>query len=176
LIDWDVARIPWPVSLDDCTFNARTDLVKPFLLQIAYPVWGKIYRRSLLEGLVFHPTIRRFEDIPFVVISVLRANAIVSLREQLYYYRRREGSTTSAIFAGHDRMGILCDFLEVLRMSRPVIEMDAVLAASFKERCLPLLQGYWGALSIEELAQTRQKETYREELYYWLGPDAFSRD
>lgn len=60
-------------------------------------VWGKLYRRSLFDGLRF-PDGKIHEDQYVTSVALYRCQKIAVLNQVLYYYRLRENSITSSVF------------------------------------------------------------------------------
>lgn len=62
--------------------------------------WARIYRKRLLDGVCF-PSGRYYEDAAVLPGLYSRASHIETFKEELYVYRRRPGSITSAITEKH---------------------------------------------------------------------------
>ena len=76
------------------------ELAHPELADALCPVWGKLYRRELLEGIEFVDLneIGTYEDGFFNLEVFGRANRVVYLPEYFYHYRR---STTQSVTSGY---------------------------------------------------------------------------
>ena len=57
-------------------------------------VWGRIYRREVLEGLRFHPGVRRADDMLFNLAAAgsLERPAVYKTDAEMYYYYMRDSS------------------------------------------------------------------------------------
>ncbi|MCI6997931.1 MAG: glycosyltransferase [Eubacterium sp.] len=61
----------------------------------AHPVWGKLFRRELLEGLKFDEQYV-FEDIRYSIDTMIQAKKVVFSDKDLYLYKMRAGSIMTA--------------------------------------------------------------------------------
>ena len=62
-------------------------------------IWRMIFRREMLSkhNIHFYTDLRRFDDLPFKVETLLHAESVISIPEHLYYYRlEREGQDVAA--------------------------------------------------------------------------------
>jgi glycosyltransferase involved in cell wall biosynthesis len=62
--------------------------------------WARVYKTRLLDGICFPPG-RFFQDAAVVPSLYAKASHIETLKEELYVYRRRPGSTTSSFGDKH---------------------------------------------------------------------------
>lgn len=58
-------------------------------------VWAYMYKKSIIKGLFFDPTILFFEDFLFNYIALFRANSIAIVKEKLYSYEQNANSVNS---------------------------------------------------------------------------------
>ncbi|MBQ8382353.1 MAG: glycosyltransferase [Clostridia bacterium] len=144
-------------------------------------VWGKLYRRSLIEeaGLRFDVDLRFAEDMRFATGYALRASSFGLAERPLYLYLWREGSLTTAPKPGMLRNRYLAltaiaeGFAEAgdLSAARAVRDtLDRLTPEAFLERMteksdrLALLQEYCALENyprmLEVIRQTRSRLTY----------------
>lgn len=78
----------------------KEELAHPELADALCPVWGKLYWKSLLEGIKFIDlhTIGTYEDGFFNLEAFGKATKVVYLPEYFYHYRR---STTESVTSGY---------------------------------------------------------------------------
>ena len=89
----DVLDLPYSAGVVD---RVNIDFLIPFQ---RIGIWRAIYKKSFLENnkISFDSSLRRFDDLPFKVLTYLKADSVISVPEHLYYYRlAREGQDVSA--------------------------------------------------------------------------------
>ncbi len=123
--------------MNDCmtepylTGTYRADQVQKLMIRTRVAIWRCIYRKELLdrEGLTFHESLPRFDDLPFKIESGFRAESAVCVPEYLYYYRLgRQGQDVS----GRDER--LFVHFEIFRI------LDQVVASMKNQRLIDYLQ------------------------------------
>lgn len=70
---------------------SRSDLLDR--IQIFSAVWGKLYRKRLI-GDIFHRNYLRAQDYDFNIRAYIKANKVIWVKMNLYFYVQREGSLT----------------------------------------------------------------------------------
>ncbi len=102
----------WKVGVHHLTLAHDNQLLELLLKdrQVKNYSWGKLMRRSLLEGIIF-PKGKCFEDIMIMGNLFLRAKSALILPEIVYYYTVGE---TGSISCGL-RPAVLLDMLEAAR-------------------------------------------------------------
>lgn len=72
-------------------FEGTTDinLIHDLLINSRVAIWRAIYRKDFLEKkkISFNTNLKRFDDLPFKVETLLYAKSVVFVPEYLYYYR-----------------------------------------------------------------------------------------
>ena len=97
-------------ELDDQKGDSRTDFAN---FAFASPfVWGKLYRRELIEKTHIRFPLGAVEDVPFIVSCLVQARRVKRVPEVLYYYRvGRPGSisgrTERMVLDGIKNFGVL---------------------------------------------------------------------
>ncbi len=123
--------------MNDCmtepylTGTYRADQVQKLMIRTRVAIWRCIYRKKLLdrEGLTFHESLPRFDDLPFKIESGFRAESAVCVPEYLYYYRLgRQGQDVS----GRDER--LFVHFEIFRI------LDQVVVPMKNQRLIDYLQ------------------------------------
>lgn len=61
--------------------------------QVPYRYWCYMFRRSLLDGVRF-PDLRSFQDVPFFVKAMAKAERFLAVNRLVYCYRQHEGNGT----------------------------------------------------------------------------------
>lgn len=91
-----------PVDVLGWPYNMGTTDIRSIQALIAYcrvAIWRGIYKMEMLRknNIHFYTEIRRFDDLPFKVETFAAARSVISLEENLYYYRlARPGQDVSA--------------------------------------------------------------------------------
>ena len=98
-------------DFDKFTFNYKK--IKKFVLNSSFAPWTKLYKREFLEK---YDDFRfdigvAFDDTPFHVKSMLRANKISYVPDFFYYYRFNPNSVNNTASNGTDIFQI-CDIIE----------------------------------------------------------------
>ena len=97
-------------------------------------VWGKLFRKSLFEGISF-PENRIYEDLAVFYLLFERANRIVTTTEHLYFYRKREGSYIQRFTPQRtdvlDITDQLCEYMKTHHPSLVAPANDRKLSANF---------------------------------------------
>lgn len=77
--------IGWPYSEGTTDINQIRDL----LINSRVAIWRAIYRKDFLDEkkISFNTSLKRFDDLPFKVETLLYAKSVASVPEHLYYYR-----------------------------------------------------------------------------------------
>lgn len=73
-------------------------------------VWGKLFRKEVVDGLRFEEHIRFGEDKLFASIAIQRAQKIAIIENQLYYYFINPNSAVHTL--EHNMYSVACKFLE----------------------------------------------------------------
>ena len=82
----------WPKFTGEGGKLTAKAFIEQYLFRLGgTPVWNKLYRRELLDGLPFEEGVV-YEDHAFTHKAVLRAEKICYIRRPLYHYRVRPGS------------------------------------------------------------------------------------
>ena len=66
--------------------------------EIKNVIWDKLYKRNVIKNLSF-PSFEIGEDVFFLFHALGKANRIVKVKNELYYYRQREGSIMQFAFS-----------------------------------------------------------------------------
>ena len=98
--------------------------------------WSKMYSRRLLEQIRFIPG-RCYEDHPFTAEVILNAGRILYTDEELYNYRRREGSITKT----NSRKNMV-DYYEMMLLASKSLESHGFTSEAKDERS----RASWGYL------------------------------
>ena len=104
--------------------------------------WNKLYRRKVFEG-VYYPTDKTIEDIATTYKLFLNAEKISYLSDELYFYRRREGSIIADMKSStlNDLFLVRKERYEFLKSDYPeaseaCFELTAIAALNFYDRAL----------------------------------------
>lgn len=99
------------VDFDDFTFNYKD--IKPYVLNSSFAPWTKLYNKKFLDkyGDFRFPTDVAFDDTPFHVQSMLRAEKISYIPEFYYNYRFNPNSINNTSSNGMDIFRI-CNVIE----------------------------------------------------------------
>lgn len=91
--------------------------------KITYCVWSKLFRRDIIEGLIF-PEGKTYEDILYTTTAVVNARGCVFKDIALYNYRIREGSISKSKYAEGfdtrlltDRLGLQIEQLTYIKQN-----------------------------------------------------------
>ena len=138
-------------------------------LLIAMGAPGKLYKRELIEGLIFAEDLRLGEDQSFVAHALSRAKKIVTVGEDVYLYRSREDETQSltqrALTNSAEALEYLYSMVEQVRPALP----DKVLWAYYLSRVVTL--DMWPRL--RAAIRTRDEEVQTQVLtsfHHWISP------
>lgn len=107
-----------------------------------YAVWCKLYRREIIEDLLF-PVGRIHEDYFYDAVSFLRASNYIIIDKKLYCHRKRPFSITTSPFSkkDYDKLFLIDKRTEYLRDSRH----DNLARISEEEKYLTQLEFYFHA-------------------------------
>ena len=107
------------MAVRDC----EADIEKSFENPVLRAVWGALYSKSSLEGLIFEKG-RYYEDIMFSYQALSRLSKMVRIEAPLYQYRIRGGSIVNHKVAGKadlDLLIVLRQAVEFFAKSKPEI-------------------------------------------------------
>ena len=76
-------------------------------------LWGKLFRREIVDGLCFPEELETSEDRIFLCKAFFRAKRVVAVEETVYFYRQRKGSIVHSGLS-ETRIRDLCLAEEVL--------------------------------------------------------------
>ncbi|WP_042707358.1 glycosyltransferase family 2 protein, partial [Methanobrevibacter wolinii] len=80
------------INFNNYTFNYKK--IKPYILNKSFAVWNKLYKKEFLDKYndFYFDTGLIFEDVPFHVKTLLRAEKISYIPKYFYYYRQNPNS------------------------------------------------------------------------------------
>lgn len=71
------------------------EVIADFSLPVQVAVWNKIYKRKLIQGLLFDTNKRMAEDLEFLMRALIKCTSVVYIPYPLYaYFAQREGAAT----------------------------------------------------------------------------------
>lgn len=112
-------------DLDSTQGNSRTDFAN---FAFASPfVWGKLYRRDIIEAPKIRFPLGAVEDVPFIVSCLVQAKRVKRIPDYLYYYRvgrpgSISGKTERMMLDGIKNFGILEEHLKAYEVFEEVKE------------------------------------------------------
>lgn len=92
----------------------KTEQVQRLVSRTRVAIWRCLYRRAFLvrEGISFHETLKRFDDLPFKVETGFLAKSVVCVPEHLYYYRI--GRPGQDVACADERLYVHFDIFRIL--------------------------------------------------------------
>lgn len=139
----------------------RADVLRRYtgLGQITNHVWGKVYRRSCIQGLSF-PEGRLMEDVPYTMECFLRVRRVAWLAEPMYVYRRQRPGSIMAGSTDEANYRSLMENLGEL-LSRPTFDREAkgwinTLLYNHLYRAWVVLHGLYAGKSGEDYQRVRE--------------------
>ncbi|OUO91807.1 hypothetical protein B5F40_02955 [Gordonibacter sp. An230] len=93
------SRITGRLSGDDKQFDGRFAMESLFLKRVSESSCGKLYKRSVVEGVRFDENLKVCEDALFVFSVFEQASRCCYIETPCYQYRNRSGSSTKSGFS-----------------------------------------------------------------------------
>lgn len=104
-------------------------------------LWGKLFRREMVEGLCFPEDLGTSEDRIFLCKAFLRAKKVVGAEETVYFYRQREGSIVHSGLS-ETRLRDLCRAEEVLFSWSKGVELPNETKEQINKSCSKFIFKY----------------------------------
>ena len=144
-------------SIDYNNFTFKLKDIKPFLLNSSFSVWFKLYKSEFIKGYddFYFPKDMNFEDVPFHVQVMIRANKISFCPGKIYNYRTSNmDSITNSVYVKERIFDI---FQVINHVEKILIENGLIEEFNFEFIRFKINQlGYWFQQS---------DESYKEKLF-----------
>ena len=159
--------------------TSDVDLVDDLIAFRRIAIWRGIYSHNLLtnNGIIFHPELPRFDDLPFKVETLARAKSVVSVPEYLYYYRLgRKGQDVAAddrrLYVHFDIFRMLDAFFASPRSSRQK-DLYRIVKTQTHAWALTRIKSYWKkdyrAIAAEDLGIKDTKRSWAKAIRSYGG-------
>lgn len=116
-IDYSIPGFPFEnvfkgVDFNNFSFNYKD--IKPYVLNASFAPWTKLYKKSFLDkyGDFKFPTDVAFDDTPFHVFSLLRAESISYVPKFFYHYRLSNPNSVNNTASNGIDIFKICDIIE----------------------------------------------------------------
>lgn len=100
--------------------------IKKLIMYLRVAIWRGIYLKSMLDDnkITFNENLRRFDDLPFKIEVFAKARSVVSVPENMYYYRlERPGQDVAC---SDERLYVHFDIFDYLDKKQELIQDNRV--------------------------------------------------